>query len=122
MNDAPAGQGFAVDVGDGQGFTPFAAVILPDVYASGGPGTDPLVLRRQVSRDFGLYRWWDMFRRNAHSAPRTITIELRDDAGAPLLHWVFYEAYPLALGYSPLGDGKPVEEILSLAYERFDLL
>ena len=77
---------FLVDVGDGQGFVVFASVRLPDVFATGGPGSEPLVLRRAVSRDFGLYRWWDAFRRNPHSAPRTVTVQLHDADGAPLLH------------------------------------
>jgi phage tail-like protein len=116
---------FLVDVGDGQGYLPFASVQLPDVFATGGPGSEPLVLRRAVSRDFGLYRWWDAFRRNPHSAPRTVTVQLHDAAGAPLLQWVFFEASPVALGYSPLdasAQGAPVLEILSLAFERFELL
>jgi hypothetical protein len=62
---------FLVDVGAAQGLIVFASVRLPDVYATGGPGSEPLVLRRGVSRDFGLYRWWDAFRRNPHSAQRT---------------------------------------------------
>lgn len=121
MTSGTASPQFGVDLGDGKGFTTFASVRLPDIFVSGGPGSDPLVLRRRVSRDFGIYRWWDMFRRNPHSAPRTVTVALRDVDGAPLLHWVFHDASPIALGYSPLGDGAPVEEILSLAFERFEL-
>jgi phage tail-like protein len=116
---------FLVDVGDGQGLVAFASVRLPDVFATGGPGSEPLVLRRAVSRDFGLYRWWDAFRRNAHSAPRTVTVQLHDADGAPQLQWVFYEASPVSLGYSPLdaaATDAPVLEILSLAFERFELL
>jgi hypothetical protein len=120
-NSTVAPSQFLVDVGDGQGFVLYASVRLPDVFATGGPGSEPLVLRRPVTRDFGLYRWWDAFRRNPHSAPRTVTVQLHDAAGAPLLRWVFSEASPVSLGYTPLGDGSPVEEILSLAFERFEL-
>ena len=66
---------FLVDVGDGQGFVVFASVRLPDVFVTGGPGSEPLVLRRAVSRDFGLYRWWDAFRRNPRRAPRTVRVQ-----------------------------------------------
>ena len=132
---------FAVDLGDGEPVG-FAEVVLGaariDVieYRDGADGqlearklpgrahTDNVVLRRGITGDLDLYRWWDAVRNGEPNTQRTVTIALlSEDRATVALTWRLLRAWPAAISFGPLrGLGQEVAiESLELAYERLEL-
>jgi phage tail-like protein len=132
---------FTVDLGDGEA-AGFAEVLLGTArievieYREGSdrqlearklPGrasTDNVVLRRGITGDLDLYRWWDAVRDGDAATRRTVTVTLySEDRSAAVLTWRLLRAWPAAISFGPLrGLGQEVAiESLELAYERLEL-
>jgi phage tail-like protein len=132
---------FGVDLGDGE-TAGFAEVLLGTArievieYREGAdrqletrklPGrahTDNVVLRRGITGDLDLYRWWDAVRDGDVTARRTVTVTLyTEDRSTAVLRWRLLRAWPAAISFGPLrGLGQEVAiESLELAYERLEL-
>jgi phage tail-like protein len=132
---------FSVDLGEGEPVG-FAEVLLGTArievieYREGAdkllearklPGratTENVVLRRGITGDLDLYRWWDAVRNGDVNARRTVTISLHtEDRSGVVLTWRLLRAWPAAISFGPLrGLGQEVAvESLELAYERLEL-
>ena len=86
--------------------------------------TDNVVLRRGITGDLDLYRWWDAVRNGEPNTQRTVTIALlSEDRATVALTWRLLRAWPAAISFGPLrGLGQEVAiESLELAYERLEL-
>jgi phage tail-like protein len=140
--DTPYGGGnFLVELGDRDArgrSAGFAEVVFPP-FVHGGPrrpdGGAPtrdvddalaprLVLRRGVTGDLDLYRWWDERRRDPRAPRRTVTVHLlAEDHESVVLTWRFHEARPVSLSYSPLNavDGGLVVETIELVFEHVEM-
>lgn len=83
-----------------------------------------LVLRRGVTGQLDLYRWWDEARRDTTPPTRTVTVQLlAGDQRTVVMTWRFLRAYPVTLAYSPLNamsDGIAMEQV-TLAFDRVEL-
>lgn len=139
------GSSFLVSIGDSDGRAAaagFAEVVFPPFtldqtrerpveYANGvrveAPDTSTgqhLVLRRGVTGNLDLYRWWDEARRTPSPPTRTVAIALlADDHDTVVMTWRFTRAYPVSLSYSPLRavEGGIVMETVELAFDRVEI-
>jgi T4-like virus tail tube protein gp19 len=117
-----SGANFLVDIGAADPRSPaggFAEVIFPSLPAEPPVGRDAarpdapappaasasaqrLVLRRGVTGNLDLYRWWDETRRTTAPLTRTVTVQLlAGDHRTVVMTWRFLGAYPVQLSYSP---------------------
>ncbi len=86
--------------------------------------TENVVLRRGITGDLALYRWWDAVRNGDQKVRRTVTISLlSEDRAGVALTWKLLRAWPAAILFGPLrGLGQEVAvESLELAYDRLEL-
>lgn len=132
---------FLVDLGQGDGTTPFRLVELPvattDVIASRS-GNDKvleqqkrpglvtytnLVLHRGLAGRTDLLEWWYQVRDGEPDVARDVTVTLRDERQDAVWIWKFTRAFPAAYRFSPLDadSSEPVEEVLELAFERMSV-
>ncbi len=130
------GANFLVSIGDGDGMAPaagFAEVIFPPLVLdrSREPGAVPsapadglLVLRRGVTGNLDLYKWWDEMRRTQARATRTVVVQLlAGDHASVVMTWRFVRAYPVSVAYSPLRamDGGILMETMELAFDSVEM-
>jgi phage tail-like protein len=83
-----------------------------------------LVLRRGVTGQLDLYAWWNKARRGKAPQRRTVKVELLgEDFESVVLTWLFRNARPVSLAYSPLNalEGGIVIETLELAFDRMEM-
>jgi phage tail-like protein len=116
-----SGHDFDVDLGDGSQ-SAFVSVVFPE-FRVDGDGQGPLVLRRALSEDRELQKWWSEGRETS-SLARNIAVTLVKGAErAPVLRWRFIDARPVSLGYSPLDamHSALVFEVLTLSFERVEI-
>lgn len=143
--DGPhSGANFLVDIGGADPRAPaggFAEVVFPPFEAERPVSRDPatldgpptsagasshqrLVLRRGVTGNLDLYRWWEECRRTMAPPTRTVTVQLlADDRRTVVQTWRFLHATPVSLSYSPLRAMQTdvVMESLELAFERVEM-
>lgn len=140
--DTPySGANFLVEIGDRDPraiAAGFSEVIFPTFTYDGparpdggSPTRDPddaqlprLMLRRGLTGDLDLYRWWNEGRRDGRPPRRTVTVHLlAEDHETVAMTWRFHAARPVALSYSPLNavDGGMVVESIELVYEHVEL-
>ena len=118
---------FVVDLGSGDAHAPeagFCEVVFPHFHVDAGETAPRLILRRGVTGSLDLYTWWDETRRDKHSRPRTITVQLMTpDLTRPAMTWTFHGARPLALSYTPLNALQPaiLIESLELEFDTFEI-
>jgi phage tail-like protein len=66
----------------------------------------------------GFWAWWPQGR-GADAQPRTLTIALLDEAGAPTMTWRIEGARPIKVTSQPAGNGDQVVDLIELTYETF---
>lgn len=109
------------------GFSEVVFPALPACPQGEWPADTPtpvLLLRRGFDGTRDLYQWWDLARRSRRSRPRTVTIELLDEAMARTAAcWTFTGCRPLRLGYSRLDANVSavLMETLELSFEDVQL-
>lgn len=111
----------------------FSEVIFPTFRLDSsdlpaGTGTtapaQTLVLKRGVTGQLDLYTWWNKARRGKAPQRRTVKVELlAEDKEAVVMTWLFRNARPVSLAYSPLNalQGSIVIETLELAFDRMEM-
>jgi phage tail-like protein len=132
---------FVVDLGDGTelGFSEVllgASRIEPVSYREGAdpanearklPGratTDNVVLRRGITGDLSLYRWWNATRNGEPNVRRVVLVHLlAEDHSGPVYTWRLLRAWPSVIEFGPLrGLGHEIAvESLELAYDRLEV-
>jgi len=96
---------------------------LPAAAGAGAPG-QTLILKRGVTGQLDLYAWWDKARRGKAPQRRTVKVELLgEDHETVVMTWLFRNARPLSLAYSPLNalEGGIVIETLALAFDHMEM-
>lgn len=132
---------FLVDLGDGDGTTPFRSVELPiastDVVVSRS-GTDRtvepqkrpglvtysnLVLVRGLTGRTDLYEWWEQMRSGEPQVRRDVRVTLTDERHDPVWTWRFSDAFPAAYRFTALDadSSEMVDEVLELAFSRMSI-
>ncbi|MEO8056843.1 MAG: phage tail protein [Burkholderiales bacterium] len=109
----------------------FSEVIFPtftldpaDPRAGSGSPGETLVLKRGVTGKLDLYAWWNKARRGRAPQRRTVKVELLgEDHERVAMTWLFRNARPVSLAYSPLNalEGGVVVETLELAFDSFEM-
>ena len=141
VRDQPyTGQNFLVDLGDGQeaAFSEVSGLdswIEVTEYRDGTDRTQnrrkipsltkvaDVTLKRGITGNLNLYRWFDQVRNGDAASLRTVTITLLSEDRTPVLTWRLLRARPVGYGVAPLDAGScevAVEELV-LAYERLEL-
>jgi phage tail-like protein len=83
-----------------------------------------LLLRRGVTGALDLYQWWDKARRGRAPKQRMVKVQLMSaDHAAIVMTWLFRNARPVSLSYSPLNalQGEVQMETLALAFDSVEL-
>lgn len=123
-----AGANFRVSFGAGDAGAAgagFSEIVFPTFTLD--PADLPaqtLVLRRGVTGQLDLYAWWNKARRGKAPQRRTVKVELLgEDFETVMLTWLFRNALPVSLAYSPLNalEGGIVIETLELAFDRMEM-
>lgn len=113
----------------------FCEVIFPAFEIAGASGTDtdpalpgsaqrPLLLRRGVTGELDIYRWWNKARRGRAPQRRTVKVHLLSaDQVTVAVSWIFRNARPLSLSYSPLNalQGEVQLETLALVFDSVEM-
>ena len=105
----------------------FSEVIFPTFTLDPPAATAPeqtLLLKRGVTGGLDLYAWWNKARRGKAPQRRTVKVELlTEDFETVVMTWLFRNARPVSLTYSPLNalQGSVVIETLELAFDRMDM-
>jgi T4-like virus tail tube protein gp19 len=129
-----AGANFRVSFGAGEASAAgagFSEVVFPtfaldpaDLPAGAGAPDQTLVLKRGATGNLDLYAWWNKARRGKAPQRRTVKVELLgEDFESVVLTWLFRNARPVSLAYSPLNalEGGIVIETLELAFDRMEM-
>ena len=134
-HDRPCtGANFLVSFGTGDARAAnagFAEVVFPrftldpaEPRAGSEATGETLVLRRGVTGSLDLYTWWNKARHGKAPQRRTVKVELlAEDHESVVMTWLFRNARPLSLAYSPLNalEGSVVVETLELAFDRMEM-
>ena len=105
----------------------FSEVDFPTFTLDPAGATAPaqtLLLKRGVTGQLNLYAWWNKARRGKAPQRRTVKVELlAEDHETVVMTWLFRNARPVSLTYSPLNalQGSVVIETLELAFDRMDM-
>ena len=130
---------FRVEI-DGLASTSFTEVVVPDAwidvteYREGAetsssarpvPGRvhyGTVVLRRGISDNLDLYRWFDEIRRG-HLDRRNVAIVLEDASRQPIRRWLVHDAWPARYAGPTLdGQGSDVViEEIELAHDGIEI-
>ena len=125
-----AGANFLVSFGAGDAHSAsagFSEVIFPTFTLDPPAATAPeqtLLLKRGVTGGLDLYAWWNKARRGKAPQRRTVKVELlTDDFETVVMTWLFRNARPVSLAYSPLNalQVSVVIETLELAFDRIEV-
>ena len=125
-----AGANFLVSFGAGdarRASAGFSEVVFPTftLDPAGAAAPDPtLLLKRGVTGQLDLYAWWNKARNGKAPQRRSVKVELLgEDHETVVLTWLFRNARPVSLAYSPLNalQGSVVIETLALAFERMEM-
>ena len=134
----PAGSGFSevllptLDAGGGRdaaaagapGAAGAAGVSAAAVGAASGSDDTRLVLRRGFTGSLEIYRWWNETRLGIDKGGRTVEVALLDgERGEAVCTWVFANARPERLGYSPLQalEAGVLVESLTLGFDSMTM-
>ena len=130
-HDRPCvGSNFLVSFGSGDARSAgagFSEVIFPTFTLDPPAATAPeqtLLLKRGVTGGLDLYAWWNKARRGKAPQRRTVKVELlTEDFETVVMTWLFRNARPVSLAYSPLNalEGGIVVETLELAFDRMEM-
>jgi hypothetical protein len=125
-----AGANFLVSFGAGgarSASAGFSEVIFPTFTLDPPAPTAPeqtLVLKRGVTGNLDLYAWWNKARHGKAPQRRTVKVELLDeDFETVVMTWLFRNARPVSLAYSPLNALQVgiVVETLELTFDRMEM-
>ncbi len=88
------------------------------------PKYDNLILKRGMVLDSALIVWARAALEKFTFTPKSVIVNLLDEAGKPLASWSFVNAYPVALKVSDFKaqENAIVIETLELAYDYFTRL
>ena len=134
------GSGFTVDFA-GHDDSSFSRVELPQavvdevLYRSGSdkasgsrktPGLSHythLVLGRPLTANLDLWSWWTAARDGDPAVDRDVTVRLLDSSHAPVLWWLFRNAFPVVHRVTPLDatSSEVLVETVELAFDSMDL-
>ena len=80
-----------------------------------------LVLKRGVTTNSGLIKWFKSAVEDLDIKPVTVTVSLLDETQEALSSWVFDKAWPVKWGFSNLNaqNNSIALETVELAYQRF---
>ena len=109
----------------------FAEVVFP-VFAANPDGSsgasqpppNRLVLRRGLTGSLDLYAWWSSARDDRPAAARTVKVALLgEDQSTVAVTWIFRNARPVSLSYSPLRamEQAVVMESVEIEFERMEM-
>ena len=105
----------------------FSEVIFPTFTLDPPAATAPeqtLLLKRGVTGGLDLYAWWNKARHGKAPQRRTVKVELlAEDHETVVMTWLFRNARPVSLAYSPLNalQVSIVIETLELAFDRMEV-
>lgn len=125
-----AGANFLVSFGAGDARSAsagFSEVIFPTFTLDPPAATAPeqtLLLKRGVTGSLDLYAWWNKARHGKAPQRRTVKVELlAEDHETVVMTWLFRNARPVSLAYSPLNalQVSVVIETLELAFDRMEV-
>ena len=125
-----AGANFLVSFGAGDARSAsagFSEVIFPTFTLDPPAATAPeqtLLLKRGVTGSLDLYAWWNKARHGKAPQRRTVKVELlAEDHETVVMTWLFRNARPVSLAYSPLNalQVSIVIETLELAFDRMEV-
>ena len=125
-----AGANFLVSFGAGDARSAsagFSEVIFPTFTLDPPAATAPeqtLLLKRGVTGSLDLYAWWNKARHGKAPQRRTVKVELlAEDHENVVMTWLFRNARPVSLAYSPLNalQVSVVIETLELAFDRIEV-
>ena len=109
----------------------FSEIVFPkftldpaDPSAASGAIGETLILKRGVTGNLDLYAWWNKARHGKAPQRRTVKVELLgEDHETVAMTWLFRNARPVSLAYSPLSalEQSVVIETLELAFDRMEM-
>ena len=125
---------FSVSLGSARSSAGFCEVVFPPFFvAAAAPPRNAtadtatprtLLLRRGFSGTLDLYQWWHSARLAKRPRPRTVTVDLLDEAKQrPVTTWIFSGCRPVCLSYSRLDAqcSALLIESLELSFDNIEM-
>lgn len=96
---------------------------LPSVLPKKGKYSNLVLKRGVVATDSLLLQWCQDTVASDFSKPistHTLYLDLMNEQGEKIIHWVFYDAWPVKLNISSIKDDQISVETLEFAYSYFE--